>query len=269
MSKPELHGPYSVEELSNMDDTELGRLYREKNGPEIEQLEKSNEHMAIIMSVLIGWPLSLIAIIFVGSIPGFFGVLLTVIAVGSTWIPLRLWLKKRIRQKRGWDAFDNLYPHEIESRIFDYVLKEHDYTENISHWTGMLKTVSSNTSGYTDAELGELLKIVIPVLAYIKESGYIMNDRSFGILDEEFALNERMKDFLNNTYTEMIRRSERERNDNVRQCVTNIKDRNRHYADGLAELEKSADYRKMMDLKRTLDEKKRILSEQVKMENVG
>ena len=269
MSKPELHGPYSVEELSNMDDTELGRLYREKNGPEIEQLEKSNEHMAIIMSVLIGWPLSLIAIIFVGSIPGFFGVLLTAIAVGSTWRPLRLWLKKMIRQKRGWDAFDNLYPHEIESRIFDYVLKEHDYTENINHWTGMLKTVSSNTSGYTDAELGELLKIVIPVLAYIKESGYIMNDRSFGILDEEFALNERMKGFLNNTYTEMIRRTEREMNDNVRQCVTNIKDRNRHYADGIAELEKSADYRKMMDLKRTLDEKKRILSEQVKMENVG
>lgn len=194
--KPELHDPYSVEELSNMDDAELGRLYREKNGPKIEQLEKNDEHLAIIMSVVIGWPLSLISVLFAGSVPGFFGVLLTVITAGSTWMPLRLWFKKRVRQKRGWDAFDNLYPHEIESRIFDYVLKEHDYTENINHWTGMLKTVSSNTSGYTDAELGELLKIVIPVLAYIKESGYIMDDRSFGILDEEFALNERMKGFL-------------------------------------------------------------------------
>ena len=115
MSKPELHGPYSVEELSNMDDTELGRLYREKNGPEIEQLEKSNEHMAIIMSVLIGWPLSLIAIIFVGSIPGFFGVLLTVIAVGSTWIPLRLWLKKRILDEKKKKLSDQVKTEEQKS----------------------------------------------------------------------------------------------------------------------------------------------------------
>lgn len=31
MRKPKPHGPYSAEELSNMDDAELGRLYREKN----------------------------------------------------------------------------------------------------------------------------------------------------------------------------------------------------------------------------------------------
>ena len=31
MRRPKPHGPYSVEELSNMDDAELGRLYREKN----------------------------------------------------------------------------------------------------------------------------------------------------------------------------------------------------------------------------------------------
>ena len=144
---------------------------------------------------------------------------------------------------------------------------------------------SDDGSDYTDVEIGQLLKIIIPVLAYMKESGHGIRNTDFEVLDKEFNLTEQLNGFMDTTYTEMLDRKDHERerknreyetrlkaeldneHEEAKQIAAKIKDKNKRYAEGLAELEKSADYRKMMDLKRTLDEKKKMLSEQVKTEN--
>lgn len=249
MTETNPYGPYSVEELSSMDDAELGRLYRRKN-----------KNVDSGMTAFLG-------------------------TFSSRY-------RLRKRSELGYDAFDNLYPHEDEpvfQRAFAYLCTNtsiRNGDDDLYNWISILKKVSSDDgSDYTDAELGQLLKIIIPALAYMKESGHSMRSTDFEVLDKEFNLTKQLDDFMETTYTEMLDRKDHERerknreyetrlkaeldneHEEAEQIAAKIKDKNKRYAEGLAELEKSADYRKMMDLKRTLDEKKKMLSEQVKTEN--
>ena len=284
MRKPKPHGPYSAEELSNMDDSELGRLYREKN-----RFKETVWPLWLPFLFALGALCGLIPSMIMGIIYHFrfawliFAFCATVLPI---WYLVSIPIKKRKRHNREEDAFDDLYPHEDEDdfkKAFDYLCYAIDEeTENkdnsLNKWISRLKKISSDDgSGYTDAELGQLLKIIIPILSYMKESGHNIQDTDFEALDKEFNLTKQLNDFMDTSYAEMHDRTKREReaklkaeNDNKRekakQLAAKIKDKNKKYTDGLAELEKSADYRKMMDLKRTLDEKKKKLSEQVKTE---
>ena len=287
MRKPKPHGPYSAEELFNMNDAELGRLYREKNCP-----KKTVNLFEIVLGIpllcVVGALYGLLPSIIIGMI--FSSVLMfsCVLAFCAMVSPIRylmnILIKKRKHHNKNEDAFDDLYPHENEpvfQRAFAYLCTNTNIRngdEELYNWISILKEVSSDDgSDYTDAELGQLLKIIIPILSYMKESGHNIQDTDFEALDKEFNLTKQLNDFMDTTYAEMHDRTKREReaklkaeNDNKRekakQLAAKIKDKNKKYTEGLTELEKSADYRKMMDLKRTLDEKKKKLSEQVKTE---
>lgn len=287
-SKP--HGPYSVEELSNMDDAELGRLYREKNRP-----TKVFDFAELGDSFLYGAVGGLIPSIIVGMMSSSVLMFLCFLAFWSMALPIWYLVNVSIDRMRHHnsekDAFDDLYPHEegVFQRAFAYLCTNtsiRNGDEDLYNWISILKEVSSDDgSDYTDAELGQLLKIIIPVLAYMKESGHGMRNTDFEVLNKEFNLTKQLDGFMDTTYTEMLDRKDHERerknreyearlkaeldneHEEAKQIASKIKDKNKRYAEGLAELEKSADYRKMMDLKRTLDEKKKMLSEQVKTKN--
>ena len=290
MRKPKPHGSYSAEELSNMDDAELGRLYREKN-ESVETLDFGDLLGSFAVGAVGGFIPSIIAGMMSSSVLMF----LCFLAFWSMALPIWLVTDVSIDRMRHHnsekDAFDDLYPHEegVFQRAFTYLyihtsIRNED--EELNNWISILKKVSSDDgSDYTDAELGQLLKIIIPALAYMKESGHDIRNTDFEVLDKEFNLTEQLNDFMDTTYTEMLDRKDHERerenreyetrlkaeldneHEEAKQIAAKIKDKNKRYAESLAELEKSADYRKMMDLKRTLDEKKRMLSKQVKTEN--
>ena len=284
MRKPKPHGPYSAEELSNMDDAELGRLYREKN-----RHKKTVDLFEIVFLCVVGALCGLLPSVIVGAISSsalvFSCAFAFCIMVSPIWYLVNMLIKKRKRHNKNEDAFDDLYPHEEDDfkKAFDYLCSAIDEeTENkddsLNKWISILKKISSDDgSDYTDAELGQLLKIIIPILSYMKESDHNIQDADFEALDKEFNLTKQLNDFMDTSYAEMHDRTQREReaklkveNDNKRekakQLAAKIKNKNKKYVDGMAELEKSADYRKMMDLKRTLDEKKKKLSDQVKTE---
>ena len=284
MRKPKPHGPYSAEELSNMDDAELGRLYREKNRP-----KKTVDLFEIVFLCVVGALCGLLPSVIVGAISSsalvFSCAFAFCIMVSPIWYLVNILIKKRKRHNREEDAFDDLYPHEDDGfkKAFDYLCSAIDEeTENkdegLNKWIAILKKIASDDgSDYTDAELGQLLKIIIPILSYMKESGHNIQDTDFEVLDKEFNLTKQLNDFMDTSYAEMHDRTKREheaklkvekdnKREKAKQLAAKIKDKNKKYNEGLVELEKSADYRKMMDLKRTLDEKKKKLSEQVKTE---
>ena len=292
MRKSKLHGPYSAEELSNMDDAELGGLYREKN-ESVETMDFGDLLGSFMSGVVGGFIPSAIVGAISSSVLIFSCVLAFCAMALPIWYLVDVSIDRRRHHNNEEDAFDDLYPHEDgpvfqSRRAFAYLCTNtsiRNGDEELYNWISILKEVSSDDgSDYTDAEIGQLLKIIIPVLAYMKDSGHGMRNTDFEVLDKEFNLTEQLNGFMDTTYTEMLDRKscERERenreyetrlkaeldneHEEAKQIAAKIKDKNKRYAEGLDELEKSADYRKMMDLKRTLDEKKRMLSEQVKTE---
>jgi len=280
MRKPKPHGPYSAEELSNMDDAELGRLYREKNRP-TKVFDFAELGDSFLFGVLIGLVPSAIAGVIFRSGLAFVSVFVFCTISAAIWYLVDVLIKKSKRHNSEEDAFDDLYPHEEDDfkKAFDYLRSAIDEkTENkddsLNKWISILKKISSDDgSDYTDAELGQLLKIIIPILSYMKESGHNIQDTDFEALDKEFNLTKQLNDFMDTSYAEMHDRTKTKlkvekdnKREKAKQLASKIKDKNKRYAEGLVELEKSADYRKMMDLKRTLDEKKKKLSDQVKTE---
>lgn len=130
------------------------------------------------------------------------------------------------------------------------------------------------TLTYSDEEVGKLLKIIIPVLSYVKNSDRPVDDAAFDVLDKEYNLTSKAENFMAGPYTrlvnsekayhqEQLQNKNDQNRENAEQFIEQERKKRKKYAEGLAELEKSADYRKMMDLKRTLDEKKKKLSERV------
>lgn len=289
MRKPKPHGPYSIEELSNMDDAELGRLYREKNRSNIEKMYSSILVDSSIGSMFIGLIVSLFLITPSLSLFVFISRWLILSVIGSACYPLYVRLRNAIRHRLGRDAFDDLYHHD--PNLDEYGFKDafeylHDSEEensndnkNISSWSAMITEATKyinkdKTLTYSDEEVGKLLKIIIPVLSYVKNSNRLVDDAAFDVLDKEYNLTSRTQDFMAGPYNRLVNSEKayhqeqlQNKNDQNRekaeQFIEQERKKRKKYAEGLAELEKSADYRKMMDLKRTLDEKKKKLSEQV------
>lgn len=210
---------------------------------------------------------------------------LSLSVIGSACYPLYVRLRNTIRHRLGRDAFDNLYPHDGDGfkDAFEYL---HDSEEensndnkNMSSWSAMITEATKyinkdKTLTYSDEEVGKLLKIIIPVLSYVKNSDRPVDDAAFDVLDKEYNLTSRAKDFMAGPYTrlvnsekayhqEQLQNKNDQNRENAEQFIEQERKKRKKYAEGLAELEKSADYRKMMDLKRTLDEKKKKLSERV------
>lgn len=284
MRKPKPHGPYSIEELSNMDDAELGRLYREKNRSNIEEMYPYILFVwSIVWCILIGFPVSFLTMISV-SLSEFIIRWSILSMIGSACYPLYVKIRNTIRHRRGRDAFDDLYHHDGDGfeDAFQYL---HDSEEdsndnkNLSSWSAMITEATKyfnrdKTLTYSDEEVGRLLKIIIPVLSYVKNSDRPVDGAAFDVLDKEYHLTSRTKDFMAGPYARLMNSEKgyhqkqlQNKNDQNRakaeQFIEHDRKKRKKYAEGLAELEKSADYRKMMDLKRTLDEKKKKLSEQV------
>ena len=286
MRKPKPHGPYSIEELSNMDDAELGRLYREKNRL-ITKIDYSDLTIWSFLNIFLGLVLSMLVGLGTGSVIVFISLWPILFVLGSACYPICVRLKNKIRQKQGYDVFDDLYPHVEDgfSGAFGYLHKvedDNDKNGNLSSWSKMIvettKYLDKNEPiAYSDEEVGRLLKIIIPVLSYVKNSDCPVDDAAFDVLNKEYDLTSRTKDFMTGPYNrlvnsekayhqEQLQNKNDQNREKAKQFIEQERKKRKKHAEGLAELEKSADYRKMMDLKRTLDEKKKKLSEQVNTE---
>lgn len=285
MRKSKPHGPYSVEELSSMDDAELGRLYREKNRSNIEKMYPSILVAGSIGSMFVGLIVSLFLITPSLSLFVFISRWLILSVIGSACYPLYVRLRNTIRHRLGRDAFDDLYFHYDEYGFKDAFEYLHDSEEdsndnkNLSSWSAMITEATryldkNDAIAYSDEEVGRLLKIIIPVLSYVKNADRLMDGAAFDVLNKEYHLTSRTKDFMAGPYVRLMNSEKgyhqkqlQNKNDQNRekaeQFIEQERKKRKKYAKGLAELEKSADYRKMMDLKRTLDEKKKKLSERV------
>lgn len=238
-----------------------------------------------IGSIFIGFMVSLFLITPSLSLFVFISRWLGLSVIGSACYPLYVRLRNTIRHRRGRDAFDDLYFHYNEDGFkdaFEYLQdseEDDNDNKNLSSWSAMITEATryldkNDSIAYSDEEVGRLLKIIIPVLSYVKNSDSLVDGAAFDVLDKEYHLTSRTKDFMAGPYARLVNSEKsyhqeqlQNKNDQNRekaeQFIEQERKKRKKYAEGLAELEKSADYRKMMDLKRTLEEKKKKLSEQV------
>lgn len=282
----EPHGPYSVSDLYNMDDYSLGQLFMEKNKyfKTIVDDNDIDNLLSIISSiVLLGSPL-LIGLVQTFIISGLAGLFLSACSAAMIiWIVYRI-LCKTLRNHRmkkyhefGYDSFEKVYSsykgadEDKFRRLFSYLksrLSTKYSDKRFNEWKSMYDKVIRNGS-YSYSDVGKLLKMVFPILVYLRHSDRPIDEVSFKVLDEEYHLTDSMKKFMDESYTAMKNDKSDSHEQKVERFVRKSKSRLESYREKMDVLDRSDDYQRFKDLNDRVEQRIEELANRMKTEAVG
>lgn len=308
MGKPRPQGPYSIEELSDMDDDELGELYRTKDrtkehykfyddfldnvvmafsspaflldlGGDVLFVIMTGYTLIIILSCLSGsiaWPIAvacapliIYAVIIIGTV--LYSGIRSLFALIKN---LPRFVRNRNWKKKGFDAFDRLYPHDYYKSVFTYLYSKCSYKYgHIGKWLSMIHKATDEEviHLYSNTEFGRLLKNVLPALAYIDDTNKDLDEESFNVLDQEYGLTESMDKFMNTSYSNamsVIQEAEHAVSSSgvAVDFVERNRERNRERLNRKSILDHSPDYKRIKDLNSHLKHSKNELEDNLPTE---
>lgn len=273
----EPHGPYSVNALYNMDDYRLGHLFMDKN-KYFKTIVDSDEIIGLsfieapICCIAMAKPLFALASVGIWVLVGFSFPLLVL------WITIELLSKHRMKKyhELGYDAFEEVYSYKGDDEkkfrsLFSY-LKSRLSTEygdkRFNEWTNMYdKAVRDDSYSYSD--VGKLLKMVLPILVYLRHSNQPIDEVSFKILDEEYHLTDSMRTFMDESYTAMKNDKSDSHEQKVERFVRKSRSRLESYREKMDVLDRSDDYQRFKDLNDRVEQRIEELANRMKTEAVS
>ena len=296
-SKP--HGPYSIEELSNMDDDELGELYRTKDRTKeyydsfwdnvakafsIPAAVLNSDTLLVVLAIHVGATLSvpllthnviILIIAFSLSFILYLGLIILSVVCSAILILFALiknlprFIRNRNWKKKGFDAFDDLYPHDYYKSVFTYLYSKCSYKYgHIGKWLSMIHKATDEEviHLYSNTEFGRLLKNVLPALAYIDDTNKDLDEESFNVLDQEYGLTESMDKFMNTSYSNamsVIQEAEHAVSSSgvAMDFVERNREHNRERLNRKSILDHSPDYKRIKDLNSHLKHSKNELED--------
>lgn len=286
MRKSKPHGPYSVEELSNIDDDELGELYRTKGRTKeyydsfwdnvakafsIPAAVLNSDTLLAVLAIHVGATLSvpllthnviILIIAFSFSFTLYLGLIILSVVCSAILILFALiknlprFIRNRNWKKKGFDAFDRLYPHDYYKSVFTYLYSKCSYKYgHIGKWLSMIHKATDEEviHLYSNTEFGRLLKNILPVMAYIDDTNKDFDEESFNVLDQEYGLTESMDRFMSTSYSnamDAIQEVEYAVSSSgvAMDFVERNRERNRERLNRKSILDHSPDYKRIKDL---------------------
>lgn len=299
MGKPRPQGPYSIEELSDMDDDEFGELYRTKDRTKehydsfwdnvakafsIPAAVLNSDTLLGVLAIYIGTTLvapllthNVIIWIIAFSLPFtlYFGLIIVSVVCSAILILFALiknlprFIRNRNWKRKGFDAFDRLYPHDYYKSVFTYLYSKcHDKYGPLGKWLSMIHKVTDENviHLYSNAEFGRLLKNILPALAYIDDTNKDLDEESFNVLDQEYDLTKSMDRFMYSSYSNamgVIQKAKYAVSSRgvAMDFVERNKSRNRERLNRNSILDHSPDYKRIKDLNSHLNHSKNELED--------
>lgn len=278
MSKRNKARPYTFAELYRMDDEDLGHLYRTKN-------KETSDHVlsiSFVVGVLSTIPF---CVADVSSVKAF---LFAMLAVGSFIAGFAMAAKvssmiyNHRRLSKGYGSFDTLYKEdEVSTTGFQPILKyfckqlqdeviehhkhDNDYQRICSFYRKSSEAINAeNFDLYTDAQVGWLLKIVMPVLDFMANSNEPLDKDSFDILDSQYHLESRMDEFIDRVYNSLSSVKRNQHRSKVKDFIEKENSQIETIDEDSRTVNGSSDYLRMKDLNAKLNQRQDDLARKVK-----
>ena len=282
----EPHGPYSISSLYNMDDYRLGQLFMEKNKYFKTTVVDNDIFYPLIIITGIGLlgipPLTNLIQTFI--IGGDSGLSLSILSVAMILCIAHGLLCKTLRNHRmkkyhelGYDSFEKVYSSykgDDENKfrsLFSYLesrLSTKYGDKRFNEWTNMYdKAIRDGSYSYSD--MGKLLKMVLPILVYLRHSDQPIDEVSFKVLDEEYHLTDSMRTFMDESYTAMKNDKSDSHEQKVERFVRKSRSRLESYREKMDVLDRSDDYQRFKDLNDRVEQRIEELANRMKTEAVG
>lgn len=304
MGKPRPQGPYSIEELSDMDDDELGELYRTKDRTKehyddfwineakdflLSTTMPNSDAVSFVIAIQFGAIVSVpllthnviiwIAAFLLPFILYLGSMILSAVCSGILILfalikNLPRFVRNRNWKRKGFDAFDDLYPHDYYKSVFTYLFSKcHNKYGHLGRWLSMIHKATDEEAIhlYSNAEFGRLLKNVLPALAYIDDTNKDLDEESFNVLDQEYGLTESVDKFMNTSYSnamDAIQEVEYAVSSSgvAMDFVERNRERNRERLNRKSILDHSPDYKRIKDLNSHLKHSKNELEDNLPTE---
>lgn len=304
MGKPRSQGPYSIEELSDMDDDELGELYRTKDRTKehyddfwineakdflLSTTMPNSDAVSFVIAIQFGAIVSVpllthnviiwIAAFLLPFILYLGSMILSAVCSGILILfalikNLPRFVRNRNWKKKGFDAFDDLYPHDYYKSVFTYLFSKcHNKYGHLGRWLSMIHKATDEEviHLYSNTEFGHLLKNILPALAYIDDTNKDLDEESFNVLDQEYGLTESMNKFIHSSYSNamsVIQEAEHAVSSSgvAMDFVEMNRERNRERLNRKSILDHSPDYKRIKDLNSHLKHSKNELEDNLPTE---
>lgn len=278
MSRRNEARPYTFAELYRMDDEDLGHLYRTKN-------KDTSDHVlsiSFVVGVLSTIPF---CVADVSSVKAF---LFAMLAVGSFIVGFAMAAKvssmiyNHRRLSKGYGSFDALYKEdEVSTTGFQPILKyfckqlqdeviephkhDNDYQRICSFYRKSSEAINvKDFDLYTDAQVGWLLKIVMPVLNFMVNSNEPLDKDSFDILDSRYHLESRMDDFIDRVYNNLTSVKRDQHRNKVKNFIEKENSQIEDIDENSRTVNSSSDYQRMKNLNAKLNQRQADLASKVK-----
>lgn len=283
MSRRNEARPYTFAELYRMDDEDLGHLYRTKN-------KETSDHVlsiSFVVGLLFIIPFFIVDVTIKNASFGM-ACLFAVLTVGSFIAGFTMAEKvssmiyNHRRLSKGYGSFDTLYKEdEVSTTGFQPILKyfckqlqdeviehhkhDNDYQRICSFYRKSSEAINTNDFDlYTDAQVGWLLKIIMPVLDFMVNSNEPLDKDSFDILDSRYHLESRMDEFIDRVYNNLTSVKRNQHSNKVKDFIEKENSQIEAIDENSRLVNGSSDYQRMKDLNAKLNQRQDDLARKVK-----
>lgn len=263
----------SFEEMMTMDDEDLGKKYKASGN-----WEDSKTYRRLIffpMTVFIpfvGSMISVVLVTFTWITEPVFKIIMNMnlVAVGAlTVITLFIccFAESTPFCKRlfHYDHFDNL----MTDGNFDNFKSNISYDKNagtgLSRYMNCFQKIVSNIQSCSDAEVGRLLKLMIPI-AFMKRNGVRIDERNYSSINDEYHLTDGITTLVNDIEARMeqkrVQSGEKQKEERkTSEALNRLKDLDDRVKTRKEALDGSSDYHRLMDATNQLKHKANTIRE--------
>lgn len=263
----------SFEEMMTMDDEDLGKKYRESGN-----WEDSKPYRRLIffpMTVLIPFVGSMISVVLVTltwiTEPVFKIIMNMNTAACGALAVITLFIccfadsTPFCKRLFHYDHFDNLMTDGNFDNFKSNMSYDKDAGTGLSRYMNCFQQIVSNIQSCSDAEIGRLLKLMIPI-AFMKRNGVHIDERNYSSINEQYHLTDGIRTLVNDIEARMererVQSGEQQKDDRkTSEALNRLKDLDDRVKTRKAALDGSSDYHRLMDATNQLKHKANTIRE--------
>lgn len=261
----------SFEEMMTMDDEDLGKKYRESgNWKDSKTYRRLAFFPMIIVVPFIGTIISIVLPAFIWITEPVFKIIMNMnsVAVGALAVIVLIvcyladytpFFKRLFHH----DNFDNLMTDGNFDNFKSNISPDKDADTCLNRYMNCFQQIVSNIQSCSDAEVGRLLKLMIPI-AFMKNNGVHIDERNYSSINEQYHLTDGIRTLVNDIEARMEQeRVQSGENDErkISEALNRFKDLDDRVKTRKEALDGSSDYHRLMNATNQLKHKANTIRE--------
>lgn len=263
----------NFEEMMAMDDEDLGKKYRKSGNWKDSKSYRRLAFLPMFICIpFVGYTISIVLVTFARITESVFKITtdMNLAAFGAlTLITLFICCfadsTPFFKRLFHYDHFDNLMTDGNFDNFKSNMSYDKDADMGLSRYMNCFQQIVSNIQSCSDAEVGRLLKLMIPI-AFMKNNGVHIDERNYSSINEQYHLTDGIRTLVNDIEARMeqerVQSGEKQKEERkTSEALNRLKDLDGRVKTRKEALDGSSDYHRLMNATNQLKHKASTIRE--------